>query len=75
MTIPSSDEPVGDHSVGSSPFSRVLRSFRRERIATCKECPRYIKAVKMCEECGCFIPAKSWFKGQSCPLGKWRAIE
>ena len=45
------------------------------RLALCNECPRLVKAVQVCKECGCFMPAKVWISGQSCPLGKWTAIE
>lgn len=53
----------------------VSGSFRMERLATCEECDQYIKVVKVCKECGCFLPTKTWLKGQRCPLGKWEAIE
>lgn len=46
-----------------------------ERLATCNNCPRLIKAVQVCKECGCFMPAKVWLMKQRCPLNKWAAIE
>jgi hypothetical protein len=46
-----------------------------DRLATCNECPRLIKALQVCKECGCFMPAKVWIMGQRCPLDKWAAIE
>jgi len=45
------------------------------RLALCNECPSLVKAVQVCKECGCFMPAKVWITGQSCPIGKWTAIE
>ena len=27
--------------------------------------------VKTCQECGCFMPAKTRLKGAVCPIGKW----
>lgn len=46
-----------------------------DRLATCNECPRLIKAVQVCKECGCFMPAKVWIMKQQCPLDKWAATE
>ena len=45
------------------------------RLAMCNECPSLVKAVQVCKECGCFMPAKVWITGQSCPIGKWTATE
>ena len=42
-----------------------------DRLATCNECPRLIKAVQVCKECGCFMPAKVWLLDSWCPLQKW----
>ena len=53
----------------------VSGSSRMERLATCEKCDQYIKVVKVCKECGCFLPAKTWFKEQHCPLGKWEAVK
>ena len=45
------------------------------RLAMCNECPSLVKAVQVCKECGCFMPAKVWITGQSCHIGKWTATE
>ena len=41
------------------------------RMEICRSCPNYIKIVGTCAECGCFMPAKTKMKSQSCPIGKW----
>lgn len=40
-----------------------------ERLNICNECPSL--KLKMCEHCGCFMPAKTKLAAASCPLGKW----
>ena len=42
-----------------------------KRLAFCSECPRLIKRVQLCKECGCFMPAKVWLLDSWCPLAKW----
>ena len=46
-----------------------------DRLATCNECPRLVKAVQVCKECGWFMPAKVWIMRQRCPIDKWAAVE
>lgn len=45
-------------------------AVRRERIAVCEGCPR-LNEDYLCQECGCFMPAKVRGANQSCPLDKW----
>ena len=42
-----------------------------KRLSICSECPRLIKPVQLCKECGCFMPAKVWLLDSLCPLEKW----
>ena len=49
----------------------VTRDYARQRIAICMSCDRFSKYTKSCKECGCFMPAKTKLKGNSCPIGKW----
>jgi hypothetical protein len=44
-----------------------------ERIALCKSCDQ-LNALKICKQCGCFMPAKTRLKWASCPVGKWEAV-
>ena len=53
---------------------RVTKAVRDERYDMCKACPAFIEDSKRCSECGCFMEAKSWIKGDPkalCPLKKW----
>lgn len=43
----------------------------KERFDICKSCPKLIKGVKVCEECGCFMALKTKIAHAECPLGKW----
>ena len=40
------------------------------RLSICMDCPQLTKA-KRCQECGCFMVAKTKLKDATCPLGKW----
>ena len=48
-----------------------LEPFARRRIEICRQCEHYVMFV--CKQCGCFMPAKTRFRGTSCPIGKWAA--
>ena len=53
---------------------KVSKEVREERYDTCKSCPAFIEKSKRCSECGCFMQAKTWLKGNKdvlCPLQKW----
>jgi len=41
------------------------------RYRTCKLCPMFDPGLKLCDQCGCFMPIKVQFKIFSCPLNKW----
>ena len=41
----------------------------RTRVAKCMKCD--LLKRWFCKNCGCFIPAKTRVKDESCPLGKW----
>lgn len=45
----------------------IIENRRNE----CFNCEHYFKATKSCKECGCFVMAKTKFKNQKCPIGKW----
>jgi hypothetical protein len=50
---------------------RLNKEDRDERYNTCLNCPSFIRHSKRCAECGCFMSAKTWVAGATCPLGKW----
>jgi hypothetical protein len=41
------------------------------RYSLCQACPKFNNGVKTCQECGCFMPAKTKLQGATCPIGKW----
>lgn len=43
---------------------------REERINKCDQCNE-LSAKKFCNQCGCFMPIKTWLKSSECPLKKW----
>lgn len=45
---------------------------RNQRVVTCNSC-EHLTTMKTCSKCNCFMPAKTWFKFASCPIGKWQA--
>lgn len=53
---------------------RVSPTVRAERMATCKACPAFDPKSKRCNQCGCFMEAKTWVGGDPdtlCPMKKW----
>jgi hypothetical protein len=53
----------------------VTPEIKAERLSICFGCDRLNKTLQQCKECGCFVRAKSNFKQEKCPLGKWGEIE
>lgn len=52
-------------------IQKVSKKKRTERFDTCKSCEKFFIPSKICLDCGCFIPIKTWGKNDSCPLNKW----
>lgn len=52
----------------------VQEETRVERLVKCNECPRLLK-TRQCGECYCFVDLKTKYKQESCPMGKWEAIQ
>lgn len=50
---------------------RASQAERDSRLEVCNGCSSYIANQKRCSECGCFMEAKTWIKGATCPLGYW----
>jgi len=46
-----------------------------KRMEICKSCDRFQDTVKICKECGCFMPIKVKFIASECPLGKWHSLK
>lgn len=53
---------------------KVSSEIREERYNTCKACPLFNPESKRCNDCGCFMEAKTWVGGDPdalCPQQKW----
>lgn len=46
-------------------------TVRNERLDICYQCEHRIQSTNQCSKCGCFLAAKTWLAGASCPLEKW----
>ena len=49
----------------------VAEEEASKRYETCLACPLLNKITKTCQECGCFMAAKTKLKLATCPIGKW----
>ena len=49
----------------------VEEKVRQERYEICKVCEYYTWQIKICQKCGCWLPAKTRVKSFSCPINKW----
>lgn len=49
----------------------VEREESEQRYAICKKCEFFNPKTKQCKKCGCFMPVKTYFRSQKCPIGKW----
>ena len=54
---------------------KVSDQTQKSRIDICNLCERYNTTLFICKECGCLMPAKTLFKSQRCPLGKWESVK
>ena len=43
----------------------------KDRIAICRGCEWYRKAISQCKKCGCIMKLKVHLKDAKCPLRKW----
>jgi hypothetical protein len=49
------------------------KEVQKERINICKACDK-LTSIKICKECGCFMPLKVTLEKAKCPLNKWIKI-
>jgi recombinational DNA repair protein RecR len=52
---------------------KVSEEIRSQRFEICKNCDQ-LHSTEFCKLCACYMPAKTWLSGASCPLKKWVAI-
>jgi hypothetical protein len=44
----------------------VAKEIAEKRIAICRQCPHYLKSIKVCRICGCVMPIKTRLKEVEC---------
>ena len=47
----------------------------KKRLEICATCDKFDKTTSRCEECGCFMIAKTLWPYSECPLDKWKFYE
>ena len=52
-------------------FKTVSEEVKLQRLSVCNNCEDFIKKLKTCKKCGCYMPAKTTFAGSFCPSKKW----
>jgi hypothetical protein len=74
LVTPTSDEkkPARPWDLLNKNVGRVEDTVAEERLAICKECPKLIKKLNTCRECGCFMVEKVKLPNAFCPIGKWQ---
>jgi hypothetical protein len=50
---------------------KATRNMSQVRRMVCEVCPKRNKFLDQCNECGCFLPAKTRVKDAACPLQLW----
>jgi hypothetical protein len=56
---------INDNGEKVSPSAQLIR------YNTCVQCPYFRNLTQQCKKCGCFVNLKTWWKSESCPIGKW----
>jgi ribosomal protein L32 len=51
----------------------VSEEVKLSRLDICNTCDDFNRTVKLCKQCGCYVPAKAMFASAECPSGKWSA--
>lgn len=54
-----------------SGMQHVSDEIHQERMNTCLACEHY-NPRGTCNKCGCYLPVKTKWLANSCPVGKWR---
>ena len=47
----------------------------KARLEICSTCEKFEASTTRCQECGCFMIAKTLLPFSDCPLGKWKSYE
>ena len=67
------DRPARPWDLFNKNLGRVQTEVAEQRFSICKECP-HLKVTNQCEQCGCFMPAKTKLPNAVCPIGKWDMV-
>ena len=51
--------------------SKITKEEAKNRMDICKQCEFFEPILERCKKCGCFLKAKTMFRSQACPIGKW----
>ena len=43
----------------------------KERYDLCQSCTSFNATIRICNQCGCFMPLKTFVPQATCPLNKW----
>jgi hypothetical protein len=49
----------------------ISNEEKQKRFETCQTCQFFIESSQKCMKCGCFMPIKTSWRSQHCPIGKW----
>lgn len=52
-------------------LEKVDEQEKERRLSICRECQHYVSRVSSCGFCWCYLPMKTSFKRNSCPIRKW----
>jgi hypothetical protein len=69
------DRPARPWDIFNKNLGKVEQSISEERMAICRECPRYVSVTHQCLECGCIMNMKTKLPNATCPLGKWDQVD
>ena len=51
------------------------KEVAKQRMDICSTCEEFVPTTTQCQECGCFIIAKSLLPFSECPLKKWESYQ
>ena len=68
----SAAKAVGEEIVAiKNGTTRLTHDEANQRFDVCKQCEFFIKNQSRCLKCGCYMPIKTAWRSQKCPIGKW----
>lgn len=70
-----SKENVKPWDIFNKNMERSLPLIAKQRLAVCKQCPRFVRFTHQCKECGCIMDTKVKLADSKCPLDKWESVD